>query len=247
MLLAAGRGERMRPLTDRTPKPLLPVAGTPLIVWHIERLARAGFRDIVINHAHLGDQIEALLGDGDAWGVRILYSEEPTGALETAGGIANALPLLGAQVDSAPFLVINGDIFCDWDVARAMGVLAADVLAHLVLAPNPPHHATGDFTLRGGKVGAGDTPTVDTMTAGTATATMDNYNSRFTFTGIGIYRPELFAGIARGTQAKLAPLLRQAMNAGSTSRVSGELHAGRWVDVGTPERLAALDREISSI
>ena len=218
MILAAGRGERMRPLTDRTPKPLLPVAGQPLIVWHLERLAKAGFRDIVINHAHLGDQIEALLGDGDAWGVRIRYSEEPAGALETAGGIANALPLLG----EAPFLVVNGDIFCDWDVARARDVLAEGLLAHLLLVPNPAHHPAGDFALLDGKVGAGGT-------------------ANLTFAGIGVYRPALFAGIARGQVAKLAPLLDAAIAAG---RVSGELHGGRWVDVGTPERLAALDADL---
>ncbi len=224
MILAAGRGERMRPLTDRLPKPLLPVGGRPLIVWHLDRLARAGFLDIVINHAHLGDQIEALLGDGDAWGVRIHYSPEPAGALETAGGIANALPLLGARSDNAPFLVINGDTFCDWDVTRATTELAKNELAHLVLAPNPPQHPAGDFTLNGQKVGA----------SGAA---------NHTFTGIGVYRPELFDGIERGQSAPLAPLLRQAIDAG---RVSGELHAGHWVDVGTPERLAALDREIGS-
>ena len=221
MILAAGRGERMRPLTDRTPKPLLPVGGHPLIVWHLERLARAGIREVVINHAHLGDQIEALLGDGEAWGVAIRYSEEPAGALETAGGIANALPLLGDD----PFLVINGDIFCDWGVAGAPGALAAGDLAHLVLVPNPPHHAKGDFLFDNGRVGGDDPPT-------------------HTFSGIGIYRPELFAAIARGQRAALAPLLLEAMAAG---RVSGELHPGRWVDVGTPERLAALDREISSL
>jgi MurNAc alpha-1-phosphate uridylyltransferase len=227
MLLAAGRGERMRPLTDRTPKPLLPVGGTPLILWHIERLARAGMRDIVINHAHLGDQIEALLGSGEAWGVRITYSEEPTGALETAGGIANALPLLG----DTPFLVINGDIFCDWDVVRASTVLATTDLAHLVLAPNPSHHAAGDFTLADGKVGAAEARPSET-----------GDTAKLTFTGIGIYRPELFAGITRGSVAKLAPLLREAMDAG---RVTGELHKGRWVDVGTPERLRALDDLVS--
>jgi MurNAc alpha-1-phosphate uridylyltransferase len=215
MILAAGRGERMRPLTDVTPKPLLPVAGKPLIVWHLERLARAGFREIVINHAHLGDQIEALLGDGAAWGLRIAYSAESQGALETAGGIANALPLLADE----PFLVVNGDIFCDWDFARAC---VTDALAHLVLVDNPPHHPAGDFTLDGAKVGAGGT-------------------AALTFSGIGIYRPELFAGIARGQPAKLAPLLREAMAAG---RVTGEKHAGRWEDVGTPERLAALDAEL---
>jgi MurNAc alpha-1-phosphate uridylyltransferase len=218
MILAAGRGERMRPLTDRMPKPLLPVAGRPLIVWHIERLAAAGMRDVVINHAHLGDQIEALLGDGDAWGVRIRYAEEPAGALETAGGIANALPLLGDE----PFLVINGDIFCDWDVARARTAICDDLLAHLVLVPNPEHHPAGDFTLLDGKV-------------------LANGSAMLTFAGIGIYRPELFAGIARGQVAKLAPLLDTAIAAG---RVSGELHGGRWVDVGTPERLAALDADL---
>ncbi len=216
MILAAGRGERMRPLTDHTPKPLLPVAGKPLIVWHLERLARAGFRDIVINHAHLGDQIEALLGDGDAWGLRIQYSAESQGALETAGGIANALPLLGDD----PFLVINGDIFCDWDFTRANAIN----MAHLVLINNPPHHPGGDFTLTEGKVGAGET-------------------ARLTFSGIGIYRPELFAGIARGQPAKLAPLLRAAIDAG---QITGEHHTGRWVDVGTPERLTALDTELST-
>lgn len=210
----------MRPLTDRTPKPLLPVAGKPLIVWHIERLARAGILDVVINHAHLGDQIEALLDDGSAWGLRIRYSVEPPGALETAGGIANALPLLGDE----PFLVVNGDIFCDWDFGRAGNALAAGDLAHLVLAANPDHNAAGDFALDAGRV-RGDG------------------SIKHTFAGIGVYRPELFAGLERGKPAKLAPLLRVAMAAG---RVSGELHAGRWVDVGTPERLAELDAEIRS-
>ncbi len=222
MILAAGRGERMRPLTDRTPKPLLPVAGKPLIVWHLERLARAGFHEIVINHAHLGDQIEALLGDGDAWHVHIRYSAEPHGALETAGGIANALPLLGSE----PFLVINGDIFCDWDVGRARSALGPDELAHLVLVDNPPHHPHGDFVLDGAELGAGE-------------AARDK--PKLTFAGIGIYRPELFADLVRGEAAKLAPLLLDAIAAG---RVSGEHHRGRWADVGTPERLAALDAEL---
>jgi MurNAc alpha-1-phosphate uridylyltransferase len=218
MILAAGRGERMRPLTDDTPKPLLPVAGKPLIVWHLERLARAGFCEVVINHAHLGDQIEALLGDGDAWGLGIRYSPEPPGALETAGGIANALPLLANGLGDEPFLVINGDIFCDWDVGR---VPVGDQLAHLVLVDNPPHHPAGDFSLTGCVVGLGE--------------------PRLTFSGIGLYRPSLFAGIERGQSSKLAPLLRAAIAAG---RITGEQHSGRWEDVGTPERLAALDAEM---
>ncbi len=236
MILAAGRGERMRPLTDRMPKPLLPVAGKPLIVWHIERLARAGFRELVINHAHLGSEIEALLGEGDAWNVTIRYSAEPAGALETAGGIANALPLLG----NAPFLVVNGDIFCDWDFSRACTALRRGMLAHLVLVDNPPHHPLGDFTLFDGKVGAGGNehplPGADSLRkvgAGGA--------APLTFAGIGVYHPALFSEIPRGSVAPLAPLLRDAIHAG---QVSGEYHPGRWVDVGTPERLNALDIEL---
>ncbi len=216
MILAAGRGERMRPLTDIRPKPLLPAGGQPLIVWHLQRLAAAGFREVVINHAHLGAQIEAALQQGAAWGLTIRYSPEPPGALETAGGIANALPLLG----DAPFLVINGDIFCDWDVARAKDILAPNDLAHLVLVANPAHHPQGDFTLANGKLGAGNTA------------------DKLTFAGIGVYRRALFAAVARGQPAKLAPLLRTAMAA---DQVSGELHRGRWIDVGTPARLAELD------
>ena len=228
MILAAGRGERMRPLTDHTPKPLLPVGGKPLIAWHLERLARAGLREVVINHAHLGAQIEAALGDGARWGLSIRYSPEPEGALETAGGIANALPLLA---NDAPFLVINGDIYCDWDVTRAADVLATKGLAHLVLVPNPPHHARGDFLLADGEVRADiQAPAGNEQVC--------------TFSGIGIYRPQLFAEIQRGRPAKLAPLLRGAMDAG---RVSGELHVGRWVDVGTPQRLAELDAELQSL
>ena len=229
MILAAGRGERMRPLTDHTPKPLLPVAGKPLIVWHLERIARAGLREVVINHAHLGAQIEAALGDGARWGLSIRYSAEPEGALETAGGIANALPLLG---NDEPFLVINGDIHCDWDPARAVTALLPGDLAHLVLVPNPPHHARGDFSLTGREVGAG----IEVETGRGA--------ELHTFSGIGIYRPQIFAGIRRGQSAQLAPLLRAAMG---TGKVSGELHGGRWVDVGTPQRLAELDAELASL
>jgi len=226
MILAAGRGERMRPLTDRIPKPLLQVGGKSLIVWHLERLARAGLREVVINHAHLGAQIEAALGDGARWGLSIRYSPEPEGALETAGGIANALPLLG---DEAPFLVINGDIYCDWDVTRAVNALLPDDLAHLVLVPNPPQHSQGDFSLHGREVGAG------------ATAMAGSDAMIRTFSGIGVYRPQLFADIRRGQSAPLAPLLRAAI---AGRRVSGELHTGRWVDVGTPQRLAELDSEL---
>jgi MurNAc alpha-1-phosphate uridylyltransferase len=218
----------MRPLTDLTPKPLLPVGGKPLIVWHLEHLARAGLCEVVINHAHLGAQIEAALGDGSRWGLSIRYSPEPEGALETAGGIANALPLLG---DEQAFLVINGDIFCDWDVARAVTALTAADLAHLVLVPNPPQHPQGDFSLYGSEVGA------DIATAGSGAQVC-------TFSGIGIYRPQLFADIQRGQPAKLAPLLRAAMG---RRQVSGELHTGRWIDVGTPQRLAELDGELRSL
>ena len=229
MILAAGRGERMRPLTDHTPKPLLPVGGKPLIVWHLEHLAAAGFREIVINQAHLGSQIERALGDGSQWGLSIRYSPEPEGALETAGGIANALPLLGTN---EPFLVINGDIYCDWDMGRTVAALRPGDLAHLVLVPNPQHHPQGDFCLNAGRVDA------ERMPNGA-----DDARS-LTFSGIGIYRPQVFAGIPRGQQAKLAPLLRTAM---SGNRVSGELHTGCWIDVGTPQRLDELDCQLRSL
>lgn len=227
MILAAGRGERMRPLTDTCPKPLLPVGGQPLIVWHLQRLAGAGFREVIINHAHLGAQIEAALQQGAAWGLTIRYSPEPAGALETAGGIANALPLLG----DAPFLVINGDIYCDWDVARAKDVLAVNDLAHLVLVANPAHHPAGDFILTDGKILS---PSLDDSDP-------EDTANKLTFSGIGVYRPALFSTITRGQPAKLAPLLRTAM---ATGQISGEQHHGRWIDVGTPERLAQLDAQL---
>lgn len=223
MILAAGRGERMRPLTDTTPKPLLSVGGKPLIVWHIERLAAAGIKDIVINHAHLGGMIEAALGKGQVWGVRIRYSPEPPGALETAGGIRQALPLLGDK----PFLVINGDIFCDWDPAR-IPPLADHDQAHLILVPNPDHNPNGDFGLTGHRCTSEGAP-------GTG--------ERLTFSGIGLYRPTLFSSLVPGQPAKLAPLLRQAM---AQNAVSGERHDGRWLDIGTPERLATLDAELGN-
>ena len=216
-ILAAGRGERMRPLTDHTPKPLLPAGGKPLIVWHLERLAAAGFRDVVINHAHLGAQIEAALGDGSPWGLRIRYSPEPPGALETAGGIAQALPLLGDE----PFLVVNGDVFCDWDVHRARGLASRQ--GHLVMVPNPAHHASGDFGLEGERV-------VFAQGEGT-----------LTYAGIGVFSPAFYHDVPAGSVMKLRPLLDAAIAAGT---LTGERHSGRWVDVGTPERLAELDREL---
>jgi MurNAc alpha-1-phosphate uridylyltransferase len=218
MILAAGRGERMRPLTNDTPKPLLRVAGKPLIVWHLEALARAGIADIVVNHAWLGRQIEEQLGTGAAFGVRIRYSAEGE-PLETAGGIAMALPLLGNE----PFLVVNADTHTDFDfatldrIAPRMG--GAGALAHLVLVANPEHHLQGDFALEGDHV-------------------RNRGAALLTFSGIGLYAPVMFAGIRPGTRAALAPLLRSAIDAG---RVTGQRYAGRWADIGTPERLARLD------
>lgn len=221
MILAAGRGERMRPLTDHTPKPLLEAGGKPLIVWHIERLREAGFTELVINHAHLGHLLESALGDGRRLGVRIAWSPERE-ALETAGGIRQALPLLG----DAPFLVVNGDVFCDVDFASVR--LQPGDLAQLLLVPNPEHHEAGDFVLRGTRV------VVDDEGEGDA-------SQRLTFSGIGVYAPALFADLAPGSRVKLAPLLRTAIAAGS---VGGARHDGCWVDVGTPARLAELDRSL---
>jgi MurNAc alpha-1-phosphate uridylyltransferase len=217
MILAAGRGERMRPLTDHTPKSLLPVGGRPLIEWHLEKLARAGCREAVINHAWLGEQIEARLGTGERFGLSIHYSAEGE-ALETAGGIAQALPLLG----DTPFLVVNADIFTTVEYAALLArtpALAPGSLAHLVLVGNPAHHPHGDFGLVSGRVN-------------------DEGPARLTFSGIGIYQPELFSPIQAGTRAPLAPLLRAAMREG---RITGELFDGLWMDVGTPQRLAEVD------
>jgi N-acetyl-alpha-D-muramate 1-phosphate uridylyltransferase len=223
MILAAGRGKRMRPLTDHTPKPLLKVGGKSLIVWQIERLRAAGFTELVINHAHLGQQLEDALGDGAALGVQIAWSRERE-PLEAAGGIATARLLLG----DAPFLVTNGDVFVAFDYARVRPVLRAMAdsnapLAHLVLVDNPPHHPTGDFALTARRVTPEGAP-------------------KFTFSGVGCYQPALFAGLVPGQTAALAPLLKAAMAA---DRVTGEHFAGRWEDVGTPERLTALDKEVS--
>jgi len=213
MILAAGRGERLRPLTDSTPKPLLVVRGKPLIEHHLERLERAGIRRVVINLAWLGEQIRARLGDGARFGLSIHYSEERPRALETGGGIFRALPFLVPD----PFLVVNGDVFTDVDFAALR--LAPEHDAHLVLAPNPAHVPEGDFALRGGLAVAQGAP-------------------RHTFTGIALYRGALFTG-CRDEAFPLKPLLLKAMAAG---RCSAELHAGQWTDVGTVERLEALNR-----
>jgi len=212
MILAAGRGKRMRPLTDHTPKPLLEAGGKPLIVYHIERLVAASIEKIVINHAHLGHLIEAALGDGSRWGARILYSPEES-ALETGGGICQALPLLGP----APFLVVNGDIWTDIPFGRLH--LAQGLLAHLVLVDNPPHNPGGDFALRDGFLS-------------------EQGSHRYTYSGVGVYHPGLFRDCPPGA-FPLAPVLRSAMG---QALVSGEHHGGRWIDVGTPDRLQALDR-----
>lgn len=220
MILAAGRGERMRPLTDHTPKPLLQVGGKALIVWHLENLAKAGFKEVVINHAHLGSQIESTLGDGSKWNLRIQYSPEAV-ALETAGGIANALPLLTHNgANREPFLVVNGDTFTDIDFACVH--LAQNMLTHLVIIDNPPQHPNGDFAIESG------------LLANTGLR-------MYTFSGIGVYHPDLFDGIARGEPAKLAPLLRQAISEG---KASAEYYQGIWHDIGTPERLNALNKTL---
>jgi len=248
MILAAGRGERMRPLTDHTPKPLLEVGGKPLIVWHIEKLVRAGISDLVINHAHLGAQIETALGDGSRYGARIRYSDEGT-ALETAGGIANALPLLlpshacgggvGGEVEL--FAVINSDIYCDYDFAhlaeRAVALQSSGDMAHLVLVDNPPHHPNGDFLLHEGRLIPLPSP------AGGRGAGGEGLPTKLTFSGIGVYKPALFKDTPHGSSAPLAPLLRAQIALG---KVSGEHHRGLWVDVGTPQRLAELDKLIRS-
>ena len=214
MILAAGKGERMRPLTLATPKPLLAVAGKPLIQWHIERLSRAGFGQLVINHAWLGEQLEHTFGNGDKLGVQIKWSAEDE-PLETAGGIVQALPLLG----DTPFALVNGDIFTDFDFAGLRS--GRDSLAHLVLVENPPHKTQGDFVLTDGQVtnpGSGE--------------------PALTYSGIALLHPDLFSGMQPGPAA-LAPLLRSAADAG---RVTGEYFSGLWIDVGTPERLAEADR-----
>ena len=218
MILAAGRGERMHSLTDNLPKPMLSVAGKPLLQYHVEALAQAGFTDLVINHARFGDRIEAFFADGAAFGVNIRYSAEGDSPLETGGGIKRALPLLGDD----PFLVINGDIWTDFLPDSLTPSVAGQ--AHLVLVANPPHHPDGDFVLKNGAVLISGQP-------------------KYTFSGIGVYQPSLFNSI-RSQVFPLAPVLRQAMQ---DRQVTGELHRGRWFDIGTPTRLAALEDYLADL
>lgn len=228
MILAAGRGERMRPLTDTLPKPLLQAGGKALIEYHLENLARAGFTEIVINHAYLGSIIENTLGNGERYGVKIYYSHESL-VLETAGGITNALPLLTNASRNQPFLVVNADIYCEIDFALMLPVLqhmqasSASYLAHLVLVDNPAHHPEGDFAL-------------------TADQVKLSGEKKFTFSGIGVYQPRLFNAVKQNTATKLAPLLRQAI---SDEKVRGVYFNGIWMDVGTPARLNDLDMLIN--
>ncbi len=214
MVLAAGRGERMRPLTLARPKPLLEAGGAPLIVHHLRALASGGYSDVVINLSWLGDQIRAALGDGSRHGLRLHYSDEGPEPLETGGGIFRALPLLGP----GPFVVLNGDVWTDLPLGILRERLAAGDLAHLVLVPNPGHNPGGDFVLEHGRI-------------------VEASGERQTFSGLGVYRPELFAGCTDGA-FRLAPLLRAAARVG---RVSGELYTGAWIDIGTPARLHDLD------
>jgi MurNAc alpha-1-phosphate uridylyltransferase len=239
MILAAGRGERMRPLTDHTPKPLLKVGGKPLIVWHLERLAKAGFTEVVINHAHLGQQIEEALKDGAEWGLHIQYSPEKT-ALETAGGIANALHWLTENSTKIePFLVVNGDTFTDFDFASLTQHIKSDALqtnihkasrgiknarAHLVLVNNPPQHPNGDFAIDFVNQHHG--------------LLKNNGAQMLTFSGVGVYHPDLFTDVVIGQPAKLAPLLRKAID---NNAATAEYYQGVWHDIGTPERLKNLD------
>jgi MurNAc alpha-1-phosphate uridylyltransferase len=220
MILAAGRGERMRPLTDHTPKSMLKVGGKPLIFRHLEKLADAGFCAVVINHAHLGKQIETAIGDGGRWNLTVRFSPEAQ-ALDTAGGIRKALPALRDPV----FAVVNADVYSDYDYTRlveAIRRMQATTLAHLVLVDNPPHHPEGDFSLDGNLVRAGA-------------------ENLLTFSGIGAYRASLFDPVMPGSRHALAPLLREQMAPG---RITGEHHSGEWDDIGTPQRLADLETRL---
>lgn len=225
MLLAAGRGERLRPLTDRVPKALVEVGGKPLIAWHLERLAASGLREAVINVAHLGERIVEAIGDGSRFGLRIAYSREPE-PLETAGGIAFARPLLSGQ----PFLLVNADVYCEYDFRRLLGRSLASpagptLLAHLVLVPNPAHRPGGDFDLDGARLSGGAE------------------RRRYTYAGVALMSPALVAGVRPGDKAPLAPLLYQAAERGL---LSGEVYEGLWQDVGTAARLAELESLLAS-
>lgn len=222
MILAAGRGERMRPLTDRTPKPLLTLGGKPMIQYHIEALAAAGMRDIVVNLAWLGSSIRGALGDGTRFGVRIRYSDEGEAALETGGGIFNALPLLAGESGSDPFLVVSGDVWTEYPLDTCANKIAPRDVAHFVVVPNPDFHTRGDFGLADGRL-------VDS-------------GERYTYANIGVFRPEFFAGCQRG-KFPVGPLMFDWIRKG---RVSGELYRGGWHNVGTPEQLKLLDQEASA-
>jgi N-acetyl-alpha-D-muramate 1-phosphate uridylyltransferase len=227
MIFAAGRGERMRPLTDTCPKPLLKVGGKALIVWQIERLAAAGFEVIVINHAWLGRMLQSNLGNGSRWGVEIRYSHEMH-ALETAGGIAEALPLLETQGEPAIFLAVSGDVFCDFDYAGLRArtpamALASEPQMHLVMVPNPPFHTLGDFALNPNGTLSLDGP------------------ARYTFGNIGLYDTRMFRDLAPNTRRALTPYYQKTVAAG---RATGELFEGRWENIGTAAQLEALDRAL---
>ena len=214
MILSAGRGERMKPLTDFLPKPLLEVHSKPLIVWHIEKLVKSGFEEIIINIAHLGEKIVDYLGDGSKYGAKIIYSDErDEGALESAGGIIKALPLLGDET----FMLVNGDVYSDYEFDSKFDL--GDSLAHLILVENPEHNLKGDFTLKEGIV-------------------TDNGSDKKTFSGIAYYNPKMFKNINYGKSA-LAPLLRELI---PTQKISGSLHSGCWHDIGTPKRLKDINK-----
>jgi len=214
MILSAGRGERMRPLTDSLPKPLLEVHSKPLIVWHIEKLVKSGFEEIIINIAHLGEKIVDYLGDGSKYGIKIIYSDErDEGALESAGGIVKALALLGNEV----FMVVNGDVYSDYEFDSKFDL--GDDLAHLILVENPPHNVDGDFTFEEGIV-------------------TNNDSNKKTFSGIAYYNPKMFTSLNYGKSA-LAPLIREMI---PTKKISASLHNGCWHDIGTPKRLEDINK-----
>lgn len=226
MILAAGRGERMRPLTDTKPKPLLTLNGKALVEFHLEQLSQLAVEQVLINIAWLGEQITDFVGDGSKWGLTTVFSQEPEGALETAGGIIQALSLLPETQDDEPFLLINGDIYCQLDLSRLVikaKTLDGNVKAHLVLVNNPEHNPKGDFALSHGQVS-------------------EVGEDKLTYSGIALIRPSLFSGLSQGRRA-LAPVLKQAM---AKAQVTGEHYTGLWTDVGTPTRLNELSQRIAT-